>query len=259
MGNKKAKNTFIDINYNTEATPRTTTPDGIPVFCVYDDIIPIEKAIPNPKNPNQHSLEQIKLLGNIIRANGWRAPITISKRSGFIVKGHGRRLAAIEIGSEYVPVDYQEYASEAEEYADLIADNRLAELATLDTTMLIDLINDMDTGEVPVELTGYTEEDLAAIIAALEGADDTVDDKADDVPETKNIPMTKAGDIWFLGPHKLICGSATDRETIEKLMAGEKGQMVNTDPPYGVSYETQSGKFDMIKNDDLTGDDLTKA
>jgi len=68
--------------------------------------------------------------------------------------------------------------------------------------------------------------------------------------------MTKAGDIWFLGPHKLLCGSATDRETIEKLMAGEKGQMVNTDPPYGVSYETQSGKFDMIKNDDLTGDDL---
>jgi site-specific DNA-methyltransferase (adenine-specific) len=122
--------------------------------------------------------------------------------------------------------------------------------------MLVDLINDMDTGEVPVELTGYTEEDLAAIIAALEGADDTVDDKADDVPESKNIPMTKAGDIWFLGTHKLICGSATDRETIEKLMAGEKAQMVNTDPPYGVSYETQSGKFDMIKNDDHTGDDL---
>lgn len=107
-----------------------------------------------------------------------------------------------------------------------------------------------------MELTGYTEEDLAAIIAALEGADDTVDDKADDVPESKNIPMTKAGDIWFLGTHKLICGSATDREAIEKLMAGEKAQMVNTDPPYGVSYETQSGKFDMIKNDDLTGDDL---
>jgi DNA modification methylase len=125
--------------------------------------------------------------------------------------------------------------------------------------MLVDLINDMDTGEVPVELTGYTEEDLAAIIAALEGADDTVDDKADDVPESKNIPMTKAGDIWFLGTHKLICGSATDREAIEKLMAGEKAQMVNTDPPYGVSYETQSGKFDMIKNDDLMGELLIPA
>jgi DNA modification methylase len=256
MAKKKATNTFIEIDYSTEATPRAVTPDGVPVFCAHDDIIPIEKAVPNPKNPNQHSTDQIARLARIIEATGWREQITISKRSGFIVKGHGRRLAAIERGWKYVPVDYQEYASEAEEWADLIADNRLAELSTLDTGMLIDLINEMDTGEVPVEMTGYTEEDLAAIIAALEGADDTVDDKVDDVPETQNIPMTKAGDIWFLGPHKLLCGSATDRETIEKLMAGEKGQMVNTDPPYGVSYETQSGKFDMIKNDDLTGDDL---
>ena len=256
MAKTKSKDTFTEIDYSTEATPRATTPDGIPVFCAYDEIIPVEKAIPNPKNPNQHSESQIALLGSIIQANGWRAAITISKRSGFIVKGHGRRLAALRIKSGYVPVDYQDYASEAEEWADLIADNRLAELSTLDTTMLVDLIGDMDTGEVPVELTGYSEEDLAAIIAAMEGADDTVDDKADAAPAVQNIPMSKAGDVWYLGTHKLICGSATDRATIEKLMAGEKAQMVNTDPPYGVSYETQSGKFDMIKNDDLTGDDL---
>ena len=172
MAKKKATNTFIEIDYSTEATPRAVTPDGIPVFCAHDDIIPIEKAIPNPKNPNQHSQAQIELLGNIIKANGWRAAVTISKRSGFIVKGHGRRLAALYIKSGYIPVDYQDYASEAEEWADLIADNRLAELSTLDTGMLVDLINEMDTGEVPVEMTGYTEEDLAAIIAALEGADD---------------------------------------------------------------------------------------
>jgi len=193
MGKRKPKNTFTEIDYATEATPRDLTPDGIPVFCVHDEIVLVEKAIPNPKNPNQHSTEQVRLLGNIIRANGWRAAVTISKRSGFIVKGHGRRLAAISIGSNYLPVDYQEYASAAEEWADLIADNRLAELATMDTAMLVDLINEMDTGEVPVELTGYTEEDLAAIIAALDGADDTVDDKADAVPAPQNIPMSKPG------------------------------------------------------------------
>jgi len=256
MGKRKPKNTFTEIDYATEATPRDLTPDGIPVFCVHDEIVLVEKAIPNPKNPNQHSTEQVRLLGNIIRANGWRAAVTISKRSGFIVKGHGRRLAAISIGSNYLPVDYQEYASAAEEWADLIADNRLAELATMDTAMLVDLINEMDTGEVPVELTGYTEEDLAAIIAALDGADDTVDDKADAVPAPQNIPMSKPGDIWSLGSHRLICGSATDRATIAKLMNGEKAQIVNTDPPYGVSYKTQSGKFEEIKNDDLTHDDL---
>ena len=253
---KKPKNTFIEIDYNTEATPRERTPDGVPVFCAHDDIISLEKAIPNPKNPNQHSADQIARLAQVIEATGWRAPITISKSSGFIVKGHGRRLAAIERGWEFVPADYQDYASEAEEWADLIADNRLAELSTIDTGLLIDLIGDMDTGEVPVELTGYSEEDLADIIAAMEGADDTQDDKADAVPMPDNIPMSKAGDIWNLGQHRLLCGSATDKAAVARLMGREKAQMVNTDPPYGVSYETQSGKFDMIKNDDLTGDDL---
>ena len=140
MAKKKPKNTFIEIDYETEAEPRATTPDGIPVFCAFDELVPIEKTVPNPKNPNQHNEKQISLLGSIIQANGWRAAITVSKRSGFIVKGHGRRLAALHIKSGHVPVDYQDYASEAEEWADLIADNRLAELSTLDTAMLIDLI-----------------------------------------------------------------------------------------------------------------------
>jgi hypothetical protein len=85
MAKKSAKSNHVNINYNTAATPRATTPDGIPVFCAYDDIIPLEQAVPNPKNPNQHNASQIELLGNIIRANGWRAAVTISKRSGFIV------------------------------------------------------------------------------------------------------------------------------------------------------------------------------
>ena len=256
MAKKSKRNTFNEINYSSEATPRAITPDGISVFCAHDEIIPIEKAVPNPRNPNQHSIDQVKLLGNIIRANGWRAAITISKRSGFIVKGHGRRLAALHIKSGHVPVDYQEYASEAEEWADLIADNRLAELATMNTLMLVDLINEIDTGEIPIELTGYTETDLQELIAALEGADDTTDDKADAVPAAQNIPMSKTGDLWQLGQHRLICGSATDRPTIARLMAGEKAQLINTDPPYGVDYKTQSGRFDEIKNDDLTHDNL---
>ena len=236
MGKKKPKNTFTEIDYSTEATPRATTPDGAPVFCAHDEVVAIGKAIPNPKNPNQHSTDQITRLAQIIEATGWRAPITISKRSGFIVKGHGRRLAAIERGWSYVPVDYQEYASEAEEWADLIADNRLAELSTIDTGLLVNMIGDMDSGEVPIALTGYSEEDLAEIIAALEGVDDTEDDKADAVPVPDNIPMSKAGDIWYLGQHRLLCGSATDKAAIERLMGGEKAQLVNTDPPYGVEF-----------------------
>ena len=256
MAKKNKINTFTDINYSSAAEPRATTPDGYAVYCAFDEIVEVEKLVPNPQNPNKHSNEQVELLGSIIKANGWRESVTVSKRSGFIVKGHGRREAAVRKGMKYVPVQYQSYANEAEEWADLIADNRLAELSTLDNAMLADLIAEMDTGEVPLELTGYTEEDIEGILAALDGEGDSEDDGADAMPPMPNVTMSRAGDLWLLGNHRLICGSATDEKTVDRLMQGEKADLVNTDPPYGVSYETQSGKFDMIKNDDLTGDDL---
>ena len=255
MGKKSPKG-YSDINYNTGAPSRATTPDGIPVFCSHDEIILLEKAVPNPRNPNQHSPEQIDRLAKVIKAAGWRAPVTISKRSGFIVKGHGRRLAAIQNGWEYVPADFQDYANEAEEWADLIADNRLAELSTIDEELLSDIIGDMDGDEVPVELTGYSEEELREILAALEEEEGSDDDGVDAVPPLEETPVSRTGDLWLLGQHKLLIGDATKREDIDQLMAGELAQMVNTDPPYGVSYETQSGKFDMIENDDLRHDDL---
>lgn len=155
-----------------------------------------------------------------------------------------------------VPVEYQDYSSEAEEYADLTADNRLAELADMNATMLADLLAEIDTGEIPLELTGYTEEDFDGLIESITGADDAEPNDQDDEHDQPLPPMSKPGDLWILGPHRLICGDATDEPTIERLMDGEKAAMVHTDPPYGVSYETQSGKFAMIKNDDKTHDDL---
>ena len=152
--------------YMSKATPKATA-SGIPVFCAHDAIVPIEKVIPNPRNPNTHPAEQIKLLGRIIQAAGWRQPITVSNRSGFIVKGHGRLLAAQRAGLTEVPVDYQEYANEAEEYADLIADNRLAELSEIDTELLADIFQDIDLSEIPAELTGYTESEINDLTAAL--------------------------------------------------------------------------------------------
>lgn len=155
-----------------------------------------------------------------------------------------------------VPVEYQDYSSEAEEYADLTADNRLAELADMNATMLADLLADIDTGEFPLELTGYTDADFDSLIESITGADDAEPNDQDDEHEQPLPPMSKPGDLWILGPHRLICGDATDEPTIERLMDGEKAAMVHTDPPYGVSYETQSGKFAMIKNDDKTHDEL---
>ncbi|AIF51674.1 ParB/Srx family N-terminal domain-containing protein [Pelosinus sp. UFO1] len=105
---------------------------GIPVYCAFDDLVDITTLVSNPRNPNQHSQKQIELLSKIIKNQSWRAPITVSTRSGFIVRGHGRLMAAQFLGVTQVPIDRQDYATEAEEWADLIADNRIAELSQID-------------------------------------------------------------------------------------------------------------------------------
>lgn len=242
-------------SYRTEAEPRDTIGD-IPVFCAYDELVDIGKAVPNPKNPNQHPKKQIELLAKIIKAQGWRQPITISNRSGLIVKGHGRLQAAILLGLDKVPVDFQNYASEAEEIADLTADNRIAELADMDADMLGGILSDINLEEFPIELSGYTEEELEELIGGIAEEDSAADD-LDDEKEQPLPPMSKPGDLWLLGEHRLICGDATDPDTIDRLMNGEKAVMVHTDPPYGVSYTGSRGKtWQVIKNDDKAGDNL---
>lgn len=240
MARKKKKdeveNYFNNVaNYQTEAEARAVTPEGVKVFCAFDELVPIGKVVPNPGNPNTHPPKQVALLAAIIKGQGWRKPITVSKRSGFVVTGHGRLEAAQSMQASVVPVEYQEYASEAEEYADLMADNRLAELSEMNTSALADMLQQMDTGEIPLEMSGYTEEDLEDLLNALGGVDDTENNGEDTVPPPKNIPMTHAGDIWHLGQHRLICGDSTKSETLQKLLGDELAQCVNTDPPYGIT------------------------
>ena len=144
MARKKKKdeveNYFNNVaNYQTEAEARAVTPEGVKVFCAFDELVPIGKVVPNPGNPNTHPPKQVALLAAIIKGQGWRKPITVSKRSGFVVTGHGRLEAAQSMQASVVPVEYQEYASEAEEYADLMADNRLAELSEMNTSALADM------------------------------------------------------------------------------------------------------------------------
>lgn len=219
------------------ATPKAWA-DGVPVYCAHDAIVDVATLVPNPANPNKHPDEQIQLLGRIIREhNGWRAPITVSNRSGFIVKGHGRLSAALLEGLKEVPVDYQNYASEAAEYSDLVADNRIAELAEIDQKMLADIFAEIDTGEIPIEATGFTEKEVENLITGLSEAlhDDDVKDPDDvpEIPEPEEV-ITQTGDLWLLGNHRLLCGDSTNRENVEQLMNGAKADMVFTDPPYAL-------------------------
>ena len=161
----------------------------IEVHCAYDEMVDITKLVPNPRNPNQHSDRQIELLAKIIEHQGWRAPITVSKRSGFVVRGHGRLLAAEALGLDEVPVDYQDYANEAEEWADLIADNRLAELSEMDNEMLKDLIQEIDANEIDLTLTGFEEDEIEKIIGEFNQQED-IKDLSDDLKEVYEIVIT---------------------------------------------------------------------
>ena len=155
--------------------PKPPTASTIPVHCSYARLADVTSLIPNPRNPNKHSDKQIALLAKVIRHQGWRSPITVSKRSGFIVTGHGRLAAALLLQVEQVPIDEQDFATEADEWAHLVADNRLAELADADRSMIADLLKDLDAeGVIDMDLTGFDMDALDELMTTEESSKDDV-------------------------------------------------------------------------------------
>ena len=138
--------------------------DGIEVWCAYDKLVKVEELIPHPKNPNTHPQNQIKILAQNIRYHGWRHPIVVSKLSGYIVAGHGRLEAAKELGVSIVPVEYQDFATEDNELAVLVGDNRLAELSSLDLNGLQDIIDGFKASDFDTILAGFEPTDLDALL-----------------------------------------------------------------------------------------------
>lgn len=199
------------------------------INCAHDALVEIHKVTPNPKNPNEHSKDQIERLAKIIDYQGQRSPIVVSNRTGFITKGHGRLEAMKLLKWEKVAIDYQDYESEAQEYADIVADNAIAEWSVLDlssiNTEMLDLGPDFD-----IDLLGIKDFVLEPIEKFEPGSDE------DDVPEVVH-PITRKGDIWLLGNHRLMCGDSTMINDVEKLISGSKIELVHTDPPYGIKED----------------------
>jgi hypothetical protein len=142
------------------------TADKLPVHCAFDELVRIGRLRENPANPNRHPDNQIALLCKIILKTGWRAPITVSRRSGLIVRGHGRLYAARLGNFTEAPVDYQDYESDAEEIADLVADNRVAELAEMDLSVLGDQLRYLENDGLDLEIAGF---DVATVEQLLGG------------------------------------------------------------------------------------------
>lgn len=150
--------------------------DSPAIHCACAELAQIDGLKPNPKNCNQHPPSQIDLLAKNIAALGWRHPVIISKRSGLVVAGHARIEAARKLGLSVVPVDYQDFASEAEEQAYLIADNRIAELADIDNAALKELLAKLEAEGVDMDLTGFDAEALKQLSATPDAI--TIDDKS---------------------------------------------------------------------------------
>lgn len=224
--------------------------DGIPVYCAHDEIVATRSLTPNPQNPNQHPAEQVKKLAKVIRGNGWRQPITVSTRSGMIVKGHGRLLAAQLEDLDAVPVDYQNYETEAAELADLWADNYIAELAETDNRLAASILASIQNAGADLELAGSSPEEYDAIVQAITGAaeEDEDDDAGDEEPDEEEQieppaePVTQRGDVWILGDHRVMCGDCTNLEDRALLLNGATPEVLLTDPPYCSGGQKESAK-----------------
>jgi DNA modification methylase len=205
------------------------------VECSFMDMRDVSIMVPHPRNPNKHPDSQIELLAKIMKHQGWRHPIIVSDRSGFIVSGHGRLMAAKLNGWTQCPVDVQHFENEADEYAHMVADNKIAELAETDMSMVNTDVMDLGP-DFDIDLLGIP----GFEIELADKLDPQCDE--DEVPEAPAIPKTVLGDIYELGRHRLMCGDSTSGSDVDKLFDGKSAELCFTSPPYADQREYNGGK-----------------
>ena len=208
-------------------------------------LVPVEKLIPYINNARTHSDEQIKKLRSSLREFGFINPVIID-RDFNVIAGHGRILAAKAESISEVPCVFVDYLNDAQKKAYILADNRMAMDAGWDEELLRVEIESLQGSDFDVSLTGFDETEIAELFA--DDNDDVKDDDFDVEGELEKPCITKQGDIWILGRHKVICGDSTEPSTFEKLLSDTKVNLVCTDAPYFVALKNKSGT---IANDNL--------
>ena len=209
----------------------------------------VEALIPYARNPRTHAEGQIAKIAASIVEYGWTNPILVDGDNG-IIAGHGRLAAARKLGLDQVPVIELAHLSPSQKRALVIADNRLALDAGWDEAMLALELAELSESGYELALTGFDSSELERLLStsleddAAEGEEDpdeTADDAADDVPQAPTVAVSRPGDVWAIGPHRLICGDATDRDVVAALMQGDLSRLCFTSPPYGNQRDYTSG------------------
>jgi DNA modification methylase len=221
------------------------------------ELWPIERLRPYEKNARTHSQEQVDQLVKSIEEFGFTNPILVDSGDG-ILAGHGRLMAAKVAGMRQVPVVVLDYLDEDQRRAYILADNKLAMNAGWDDEMLREEIEALKDAEFDLDLIGFSEEELEDLFdgEGVEQLDSEGLTDADEVPEPPEEPVSKTGDVWLLGKHRVMCGDSTLLTEVERLLNGVKPDLLFTDPPYNVAFNGRSGKHDVILNDDLADDDF---
>ena len=210
-------------------------------------LVPLDKLVPYQNNARTHSPEQINKLRSSLREFGFINPVIIDRNYG-IIAGHGRAIAAREEGINEVPCVFADHLTEAQKKAYIIADNRMALDAGWDEELLRIEIEELQGLDFDPLLTGFDEKELLKL---FDDGKEAKDDDFDVDAELQKPTFSKAGDVWTLGRHRLVCGDSTKPETYEVLMDGRKANLVVTDPPYNVDYKGTAGK---IKNDNMASE-----
>lgn len=215
-------------------------------------MVSIEELIPYINNARTHNAEQIKKLRSSLREFGFINPVIIDGENN-IIAGHGRVMAAKEENITEVPCVLADYLTPAQKKAYIIADNRMAQDAGWDEELLRVEIEALQAETFDIGLTGFEEQELVDLFASKD--DNDVEDDDFDLNEAlEQAAFVKKGDIWQVGRHRLMCGDATSKEDVEKLMDGKKANLILTDPPYGVSFTSSDGLS--IQNDSIKGEEF---
>ena len=218
-------------------------------------LVDIDVLIPYANNSRTHSDEQVSQIAASIKEFGFLNPIIVDGNNG-IIAGHGRVMGAKKLSMTSLPCVEAKDLTDAQRKAYIIADNKLALNAGWDDEILALEIAELKELDFNIDLLGFDDEELA-LITEVEEVEGLTDEDA--VPELPETPVSVLGDVWLLGNHRLMCGDSTSIDAVEKLMDGQKADMVFTDPPYGVSYEGghNKKKREGIIADTLEGDNLT--
>ncbi|MBU3899211.1 MAG: site-specific DNA-methyltransferase [Gammaproteobacteria bacterium] len=214
---------------------------------------PTGKLLPYARNARTHSEDQVAQIAASIVEFGFTNPI-LAGSDGIIVAGHGRLTAAQKLGLEVVPVVVLDHLTPTQRRALIIADNRIAENAGWDDAMLRVELDALRDDDFDLSLTGFDADALADLFEGDEG--DTGQTGDDEVPESQESVISRPGDVWLLGGHRVLCGDATDVKCYEQLLQGKEVDMTVTDPPYNVNYANSAkdkmrGKDRAILNDNL--------